>query len=273
MSQKGLAPIAIIIVVVLAAVGGYFLLNKSGGSVGLPGGVALNSNCKYNDPDLCKFINNFKLTNSYSAKSITTDKSGAKTQSTFESVGDNKTHMLLSQNGKENYNVITITDTTYTKDYTDNKWWKQKQPKEEKKVENQSNPVEEITKSETEDKTTYKKIGMEACGSMQCFKYQIIDPANTDTTEYIWFDNSQYMLRRERGESKDGTITETALSYNGVSINEPSPTKDAKPDQIILPTGAVSLPQTSQPSNQTTPPTPQAPADNSAPADTSGGDQ
>lgn len=281
-NEKGLAPIAIIIaVVVVAAVGGFFLLNKGGGGgVSLPVvGVPLNPNCKFNDPDLCKFMNNFKAINNYSAKSTTTDKSGKKMDSTFESIGSDKTHIVYSDNGKETYNVITISDTTYTKDYTDSKWWKQKQPKQEKQVETQSNPTDVISKGETEDKTTYKKISTEACGSMQCFKYQIIDPTNTDTTEYIWFDNSQYMLRRERSEGKDGTVTETQISYSGVNITAPSPTKDAKPDQIILPTGGV--PETSgqdlQNMQKQQPQTPQAtevPAvpDNSTPTDTSGGD-
>lgn len=241
--QSGIAPIAVIVVVVLvaAAAGGYFLLNKGGG-VSIPGapGLTLNPNCKYNDPDLCKFINNFKITNSYSAKSTTTDKAGKKFETTFEGVGEDRSHIVYSESSKETYNVITIGDTTYTKDYTDNKWWKQKQPKEAKQLEQKTDLKEEFKKSEVpEDKTTYKKIGMEACGSRQCFKYQIIDPNNTDTTEYIWFDSSEYLLRRERSESKDGTVTDTDINYSGVSINVPSPTKDAKPDQIILPTGGT----------------------------------
>lgn len=239
--QAGLAPIAIIIAVVaIAAVGGYFLLNKGGVSIPGAPGLTLNPNCKYNDPDLCKFINNFKITSSYSAKSITTDNAGKKFDSTFEIAGTDKSHIVYAEAGKESFNVITIGDTTYTKDYSDSKWWKQKQPKAEKQLETQSNIKEDIAKTEApEDKTTYKKIAMEACGSRQCFKYQIIDPANTDTTDYLWFDNSEYLLRRERNESKDGSVTDTEINYSGISINVPSPTKDAKPDQIILPTGGT----------------------------------
>lgn len=243
--QSGVAPIAIIVAVVLiaAAAGGYFLINKGGGGISIPGapGLTLNPNCKYNDPDLCKFINNFKITNSYSARSTITDKSGKKFETTFEGIGEDKSHIVYSENGKENYNVITIGDTTYTKDYTDQKWWKQKQPKAEKQLQENIDLKSEIKKTEEtpEDKTTYKKIGVEACGSRQCFKYQVIDPNNTDTTEYIWFDNSEYLLRKERSESKDGTVTDTEINYSGVNINAPSPTKDAKPDQVILPTGGT----------------------------------
>lgn len=249
--QSGLAPIAIIIAVVLvaAAAGGYFLLNKGGGAIpGLPGGIGLNPNCKYNDPDLCKFINNFKITNSYAAKSTTTDNSGAKTESNFESVGSDKTHIVFSEAGKETFNVITIGDTTYTKDFSDNKWWKQVKPKASKQPETQATNIkDEITKTEApEDKTTYKKVGMEACGSRQCFKYEVIDPTITDSTDFLWFDNSEYLLRRERNESKDGSATDTEMNYTGVSINAPTPTKDATPDQIILPTGGTAPGMTEQ---------------------------
>ncbi len=240
--QSGVAPIALIVAVVLiaAAAGGYFLINKGGVSIPGAPGLTLNPNCKQNDPDLCKFINNFKITNSYSAKSVSTDKSGTKSESTFESVGTDKSHIVLSEAGKETFNVITIGDTTYTKDYSDNKWWKQKQPKAEKQLETQSNIKDTIAQTEApEDKTTYKKIVVEACGSRQCFKYQVIDPANTDTTDFLWFDNSEYLLRRERSESKDGSITDTELNYSGVNISAPSPTKDAAPDQIILPIGGT----------------------------------
>lgn len=242
--QSGLAPIAIIVVVFLiaAAVGGYFLLNKGGGVAvpGIPGGVGLNPVCKYNDPDLCKFINNFKITNSYSAVSTSTDTTAKKSESTFESVGTDKSHIVLSEGGKEGYNVITIGDATYTKDYTDNKWWKQVKPKATiTPTETQTTNIKDaiVNTEAPEDKTTYQKIGMEACGSRQCFKYQVIDPAVTDSTDYLWFDNSEYLLRRELNQSKDGSSTDTVMNYTGISINAPSPTKDAKPDQLFLPGG------------------------------------
>lgn len=243
--QKGFAPILIIIAVaVVGAIGGYLLLGKSGKAPSIPGvpsGVTLNPNCKYNDPDLCKFVNNFKEIKNFGSKSTSTEKSGGKFEATFETSGQDKTRMVYTQDGKENYNIITIADTTYTKDYSDNKWWKQKQPKETPKPnEKTTNIQDEIAKTEQpEDKTTYKKVGMEACDSRQCFKYQIIDPANTDSTEYIWFDNKEYLMRKTRSEGKDGSVTETTVYYDNINITAPSPTKDAAPNQIITPAGGI----------------------------------
>lgn len=250
LKQRGAAPTAIIVVVVLviAAVGGYFLLNKGGGGglpavPGLPGGAALNPNCKYNDPDLCKFINNFKVITNYSVKSTTSGgQAGGKFENLLEVAGQDRTHTVYSQDGKETYNVIVIGDITYTKDYSDNKWWKQKQAKQKQeveKVQEKIDPKKDIEKAEKEDKTTYKKISKEPCGKLTCFKYQVINPDFTNSTDYIWFDDKEYLLRKERTEDKDGTVSETDMNYDKVNISEPSPTKDAKPDQIILPTGGV----------------------------------
>ena len=243
-SEKGFAPIAIIAVVLVVAVAGYFVFSKSGSGggsslPGVPAGVTLNPNCKLNDPDLCKFTNNFKEIKDYSVKSTTTAKGQPTTEMLVETQGDNKSHMVMTTDGKEAMNTITIDQTTYTKDYTDNKWWKQVAPKETSQPEvmkDETNIKDEITTQE--DKTTYKKIGKEACGSMQCFKYQVISPDNTDSTEYIYFDDRDYQLRKTRSEGKDGTISEAEYAYSGVNVSVPSPTKDAKPDQMINPYSA-----------------------------------
>ncbi|MBI4040117.1 hypothetical protein HY389_02050 [Candidatus Daviesbacteria bacterium] len=238
--QSGVAPAAIIVVVViLAAIGGYFVLNKGGGVPSLPIGKALNPNCKYNDPDLCKFINNWKDIKDYSVNSTTTAKSGPKFQTLVEASGTDKTKMVTSQDGKENYALIVIGDTTYTKDYSDNKWWKQVAPKAKAEETKAVDEFKFETKDTPEDKTTYKAMGKEPCGNLTCFKYQVIDPASTDSTEYIYFDDREYMLRKMRSEAKDGTVSESTFAYSGVNISVPSPTKDAKPDQIILPGGAT----------------------------------
>lgn len=244
--QTGVAPIAIIIaiVLILLAGGGYFLVSRSGSLPSalpsLPGALSLNSNCKYNDPDLCKFVNNWKDMKNYSAKSISTSKDG-KFETLMEISGADKFHMLSSENNKESYNLITIGDTTYTKDYTDNKWWKQKTDKKTDDLKSQVEfkvPEATTDSQQVEDKTTYKSMGKEACASKQCFKYQVINPDVKDSTEYIWFDDKEYLLRKSRTES-GGVIDETEYAYDKVNVSEPSPTKDAKPGEVIIPGGGT----------------------------------
>lgn len=266
--SKKFAPIVIITVAAVA----LFLAGCSQSTSGIPGvsSLTLNPNCKYNDPDLCKFVNNFKDFKDYSSQSQTTSKQG-KSEQLFESSGDNKSHMATTENGKETYNLITIGDTTYTKDYTDNKWWKQVTPKQQNSpaptANQQTNIKDEITKSEQEDKTTYQKIDKEPCGGLTCFKYQVLDPQNQTSKEFLYFDDKEYLLRKTRSEASDGSVTESQISYK-VSITAPSPTKDAKPDQIILPTGSGNSPQFDMSTIQQTAPA-QTPQDNNPPPDTS----
>lgn len=239
--EAGFSPVVLIVIAVIAlAGGGYFFMNKGGGlpSSSITPGVSLNPNCQHKDSDLCKFINNWKEIKDYSVSMVSTSKDGSKNESLYELSGEEKFHMLSRENGKENYNMITIGDTTYTKDYSDNKWWKQKASKEYTSLKNDVKfEVEE--KEAVEDKTTYKSLGKESCGSRQCFKYQVLDPEVTDSTQYIWFDDKEYLLRRLRIESKDGSVIEEEISYNGVSISAPSPVKETKEDQIVLPNGGT----------------------------------
>lgn len=239
-NSKGLAPVIIVaIVAVLLAAGGglYFLTQKNGGGSPLSSitsgnplsKVALNPNCKYNDPELCKFMNNWMVTKDYSVSSVTS-MGGMNTESTYSISGDDKFQMISKLNGKENSNMISIGDTTYTLDYTDSKWWKQTFKKED----TQSSEVSEITEQfdfnaeEVEDKTEYKFIAKEACGNKNCFKYEIISPDMDLGKQFIWFDDSEYLMRKMRIESKEGT-SESTFTYDNVSINVPSPVKEGAP--------------------------------------------
>lgn len=243
-NQKGLTPVVIAVIVAAVLViggGGYFFLSKSGNAPSITAGipaVGLNPNCKHNDPDLCKFLNNWKEQKQYSVKSQTT-KGDSKSEATFEISGEDKFHMMMSENGKEGYNVITIGDTTYTKDYTDNKWWKHKQAKPEELTEQFNFDFDEEEGEAVEDKTTYKKIGKEACGDRQCFKYEVVNPDMTDFKEFIYFDDREYLVRKMRVEGKDGEVTESEFTYSGVNISEPSPTKEAEGGQVIVPGGGA----------------------------------
>lgn len=247
--NKGFSPIIIIaaVVVVLAAAGGFMFLGKKGG-VSVPGipSVGLNPNCKYNDPDLCKFMNNWKAQKDYSITYTSSDKSGQKTsEGKFEIQGEGKFSMVSSVGGKEQFNMITIEDTTYTKDYTDNKWWKQKQDKTQESLTDKFKfefDKKTVDGKEVEDETTYTKIGQEACGELTCFKYQVIDPSFSDTSEFIFFDTSQYLMRMSRTVDKNGEVNEFVFAYGAVSISEPTPVKEAKEGQNIFVPGGADIP-------------------------------
>jgi hypothetical protein len=90
------------------------------------------------------------------------------------------------------------------------------------------------------DKTKYNKLGKEACGSLQCFKYEVINEGEKDSTQIIWFDDKEYKLRKMRIEAKDGNM-EMEYSYDGISIQVPSPIKEGKGSSMMP--GAGMMPQ------------------------------
>lgn len=224
--------ILIVLGIVILAVGGYFIYNKffktSGGSSSVTSSKP-DSNCKYNDPDLCKFINGWKNVKYYTLTSDDTFQ-GVNTKSVLK-FANNNIQITMSENGKENYNTITIDNTTYTKDYTDNQWWKMTStPSPTASAQAQ----EELNFAET-DQTTYQKIGTEACDKLTCFKYQEIDPNVTDSTTYIYFDNKDYLLRKMTTTTTDGSTSNATIDYSKVSVSAPSPVKSGSPSQGTIP--------------------------------------
>ncbi len=239
----GFAPLIIIAIVAVVAVGGYFAFQKSGKapSLSLPSMVSLDPKCKYNDPDLCKYINRTLrgdyLANMYS-KGVTKDKSGKATaEFVMEIDGAGKSHMSMKANGVDMMENITIEKTVYAKDFKDGKWWKQT-VKEVEEARDDEVPVwteDELKKQYEEGKTTYKKIGKEACGNLTCFKYQQVgeDLPDSQGTTYIFFDDKEYILRKMLVTHATGETTELTYEFGKVSVNAPSPTKDLPEGQNI----------------------------------------
>ena len=133
-------------------------------------------------------------------------------------------------NGKEMMDYIMIGDTTYVKDQKDGKWWKEVAKKDDKK-----SPAEDTFKfspdemkkqfEEQKEKTVYKSLGKEACGTLMCYKYEESTTDNPEGKRTFWFDDKQYLLRKE--ESKFGEFTSTMVySYDDTAVTAPSPTKD-----------------------------------------------
>lgn len=239
--DRGISKVVIIVVAALVlSVGGAFIFLSQKGSLPMGmGGIVkapLNPNCKYNDPDLCKFVNNWQGMSQYSVSYVSTSPDMGKMEGLYEIDGETKFHMMSSQDGKENYNMISIGDTTYTKDYSDNKWWKQTLQKTEEDSSVESVKEEfDFGDNTEEDTTTYKALGKEPCGNMTCFKYQVVMTDINDTVEYIWFDDKEYLLRKQRSEGPNNTVSESTFSYSGVRISEPSPVKEGTPDAMSMP--------------------------------------
>lgn len=137
-------------------------------------------------------------------------------------------HTLTQSDGKTTQEFIVIGDTTYVKDPSGT-WWKQVGKKETSEDETsfQAPDVgdikEEFTKKQTN--TEFKQLGTEACGSLTCYKYQETTSGVDKSVRTFWFDNKDFLLRKDENSYGEFTATNT-YAYEGINIVEPSPTKD-----------------------------------------------
>lgn len=232
-NQRGkgkLLPIIIVAAVIILGAGAFYFFNQqSGGSLSIPGmRPALNPNCELNDPELCKYYNNYVNM----PKNYTLTSTGNYGDISGESVmifdGENY-QMITKQGDKEISNMISIGDTMYTKDYSDNAWWKYTaEPSEVEEDETEPiNIEEELVK----DTTKYTFVGKEACGDLTCFKYEITLTESTDgSKQFILFDDREYLTRKVIIQNSDGSILgDSVYTYNNAKVSVPSPVKEGDP--------------------------------------------
>lgn len=244
---RGIAHVGLIVValVAVAAIGfaGWRVMSKDKASTAdnaTQKAAEDACNQENKDQDLCKFITGWKDLKQYHVE-ITNTGGGRTDKATFES-DDNKTRMVSQ--GEMTYEIINIGDYMFTK-ASDGTWWKQQiKPEENLAKEYDYEFKDPDTETEPGKKTSYERLGKEACGDRQCFKYKVVEPAQPEDTQYIWFDDQDYLARRIRIESKDGSVSEQTFAYDNVKITEPSPAKDLGPNQYIIPgqTEPVTLP-------------------------------
>lgn len=241
--RGALSPILIVVVViVIAGIGfaGYKVMNNkksndTASNTALPAEVKeqIDEECmkQYNDKDLCKFMSNWEASAEYKATFASVGADGTKSLTKIEASGDNTSSVML-EGDKETGAFITLNKTSYMKDYEKGVWYKL--PAAQAPAASETNPVSELkideqenTTEEAKNTTTYKKIGKEACGNKSCFKYQVIDTADTETIEsFVWFGDDDYKLARWTTKSKDGSSSDSTFSYEKVTISEPSPVEE-----------------------------------------------
>lgn len=136
--------------------------------------------------------------------------------------------------GKETKHKIQLGNTTYVKDVSDNKWWKQTLEPEDLPEEDGQEDAGPIDYKEEYFKPTlkFKALGKEACGNLTCFKYEQSDPGLGGTFRTLWFDDKEYLLRKEKSTVAEFSV-EVTYSYDNINIIAPSPTKDVPTGKSI----------------------------------------
>ena len=243
LSRAALIRLLIVAAVVIAAiaVATFFIQRRSNtsGSFHLGPVQVFNAKCSYDDASLCKFLNNWPNQKTYAVTSISQTAAGQAVTNVFKLVDDSKSQLSTVVAGKSTYDLITIGNTSYTKDYTDGKWWQQ--------TSNQAQPVAEHsfqfnTNPDTnhpDAKPSYRFVSQGACGqaakaasgAQNCLKYQV-SFAGEDYQEFIWFDTSDFLLRQSTTQQANGPVTTLQYSYDNINIAAPSPTKKLPANQI-----------------------------------------
>lgn len=251
--QRGAGHLIIVVIVVLAVVAGagylvYSKQNKKSDTAetaslaNIASSKEVQDACldELDDKDFCKFASNWAGTEGSYTSTITTENSDGKSVMVIKAESDKKTSSVTTVNGTETAAYIGIDSTFYIKDYTDGKWTKyvndDSVSSSQTSIKDDFN-VDEFTSSDAESDSTvtYKKIGKEACGSLTCFKYQIIDTTAPDSEQFIWFDDDHYVMRRLSTKDSTGSF-DMVITYGKVTVSAPSPTKDA-PDYSTMLSG------------------------------------
>jgi hypothetical protein len=187
--------------------------------------TAAQSSClsTYHDSDLCKFVaaeaaSPFEKTSSILTLNGTS--SGQTTSGTISQDGKGNNSLSLTSNGTT-INTVALDGHNYAQASAGGPW-----------IDYGTTASSTTTTPDTSltsflgtlSTTTYKKLANEACGNLTCFKYQIVDKTNPSATQYVWFDNQQYLLRKyfESGLSGSDSLTMT-IAYQSVNIAKPSP--------------------------------------------------
>lgn len=242
--KKGLSPVVIgagLVVAAAALGGGYLYLSQSGAASSIPilNNVIQPAFPRATEKDF-ESVKDPLIRKHFVAQSNQTsfrmqiypEGKGAALLNEFQMKGNDINYRSVDkdENGKEITSLVSIGDTTYLKDMKDGKWWKQK-AKPATITPTGSPVVDKFTpedfKKEFENKqqSTYNQLGKEPCGNLTCYKYEEIDQEQKDQKRLFWFDDKQYLLRREEYQSGEST-SRTEYSYDNINITAPSPTKD-----------------------------------------------
>lgn len=237
-NQDGIAHLLLIVlfVAVVGVIGfvGYTVSSKdksknASSSASVVSNKEVESTCnkELKDKDLCKFASNYNLDNVDYKAVISSATAEGTSNMTMEVDANDNSSITISENGKETYAMIYLDKTSYIKNASDGTWLKY--PKSTVTDTTEKTPDADIN-IQSDDFTSksnysYKKIGKERCGKLNCFKYEVTDKTKANMQQFIWFDDDDYVLQRysvkEGSDSSDMTFT-----FKDVTITAPSPVKD-----------------------------------------------
>lgn len=240
-NSSGIAhPGLIVLVVAVVAVAGFAFWKVSSGKdsstsssttkVSKAEEKAAQTACEksINDKDFCKFASHTNIIKDvYVATDTSVTADGTSTM-VIKSDGKNNTDMTISQGGVETARYISLDGATYMKTPDSDVWTKY--PASSTAAPKDTSPTSDIKvdyNNITENNTvSYKNLGKEACDKLTCFKYQVVDTTNAGTTQYIFFDTKDYLMRKWSSKDSSGSNDMVFTYPSSVTITAPTPVQE-----------------------------------------------
>lgn len=234
-NQQGFIPVGILVGAFFVATvfgSGIFLSKTHFSTENIATITNENEFSEIKDPLLRKHFTAQANSLQYFVKTVSLGKQGF-SQLEAQTSGNTTNYRFLENDGtKDTTETISLFNTFYIKDYSDNSWWKQKIQEETEDVNQKPEnfKTEFLTKQE---KVIYENNGKEICGKSTCYIYQEINPKDPESKRVFLFDDKKFLLQKEElsfGEFKTTNI----YSYNEVFIKEPFPSKNVPEGKSIF---------------------------------------
>jgi outer membrane lipoprotein-sorting protein len=226
--------VLIVVVLAIAGVTVWQLTKKSSttntaSTASTANNVAVSSACLkiFNDKTLCSFAEHTNIDAIAYIANGTAIEGTTGTQATFTVKHDtqNNSSLTYSAAGAQ-MSEINFNGATYVQE-SGSSTWLEYTTSSLAAAAGVPNPVSNFElKFNSGNSNGYTAIndGTAACGNLVCYKYQIKVASQPNMTQFVWFDNQNYLLREYTySNSSTGTSATITFSYSAVTITAPSP--------------------------------------------------
>ncbi len=186
--------------------------------------------CEYEDENVCNFIKTWNFTKEERVFTITEQgkaqyyvNAPTVSHTLITKVNGPNSEFISITDNKEEAHIIDIGREKYIKNISQESWTKMSP--EENRANNDPRKLGRnlsFTDYDTNVKihADFELIGKEKCNELNCFKYKIKSNDRIDVSDYIWFDDQYFYLRKTR-TATGNSENERVFDYKQVEITPP----------------------------------------------------
>jgi hypothetical protein len=200
---------------------------------------AVVSSCSQSDPQVCRFLNNYRSMSRQSIKGMyTIQKDNDESTHTISWKKDAERRAIsVVQDEESILETVILTDYIYLKDYSDNSWWKQKisdTPTNESYLPfDPYNFFKEFDSIVFDAQTTFTRIGEIGCGEEKCIRYKVSSPNQSKDLQRFIYVTSDFNISTIL-DADNTSSHEIKVSPSTELIVEPETTKIPPVDKNIF---------------------------------------